>query len=82
MQGLCDLAKERSIHRELNLDNVLVIGNEIKLTSNGHSKFYLKEMTELNSNIHYVSPQILDSKPYSSKTDIFSLGVIAYQLLN
>ena len=81
VQGLCDLSKAQCLHRELNPDNVLIKGNTVKLTSNGHFKFYLKEMTENNDNVYYVSPQILRSRPYSSKADIFSVGVIAYQLL-
>ena len=29
---------------------------------------------------YYLSPEIIESKPYSLKTDIWSLGVILYEL--
>ena len=29
----------------------------------------------------YMSPQIYDQTPYTSKTDIWSLGIILYQML-
>lgn len=29
----------------------------------------------------YMSPQILDDQPYSAKTDIWSLGILYYQLV-
>ena len=79
--GLFYLQTQKCIHRELNPSQVLFKNGVVKLAAIGHFKVFLEENLAKNENIHYVSPQLLRRLPYSSKTDVFSLGVIAYQLL-
>jgi serine/threonine protein kinase len=35
----------------------------------------------INGIIHFLAPEILDQKEYSISADMYSLGVITYQLL-
>ena len=38
-----------------------------------------KAMTKIGTP-YYLSPEIIDNKPYNFKTDIWSIGVVLYEL--
>ena len=76
------------IHRDLTGNNVLIIaGPRAKITDFGMSKLAsvnhrMKALTLCPGNALYMSPEALDeAKSYTAKLDIFSLGVIAIQVL-
>lgn len=60
--------------------------NLVKLTDFGFARevftgmYEASEFTRLGTPI-YMSPQILNSIPFSSKTDIWSLGIMIYEML-
>ena len=60
--------------------------NIIKLTDFGFAREVFTGMNEANEFTRlgtpiYMSPQILNSIPFSSKTDIWSLGILIYEML-
>lgn len=87
---LCEAMKQlyqnNIIHRDLKPANILLQQNTIKLTDFGFAREVFtgmnqaSEFTRLGTPI-YMSPQILNSIPFSSKTDIWSLGVLIYEML-
>ncbi|CAK76429.1 unnamed protein product (macronuclear) [Paramecium tetraurelia] len=85
IQGYSLLYKNSIIHRDLKPENLLY-GNDgkIKISDFGMSKILDKEARNqlvFQSQVgtpYYASPQVLDDGKYSSKTDVFSLGVIVY----
>ncbi|CAD8055952.1 unnamed protein product [Paramecium primaurelia] len=85
IKGYSILYKNSIIHRDLKPENLL-FGNDgkIKISDFGMSKILDKEARNqlvIQSQVgtpYYASPQILNDGIYSSKTDIFSLGVIVY----
>ena len=81
MNPLLYLLTKKCIHRELNAHQVLFRGKTVKLAAVGHYKLNVSEALKNNECANYISPQILRNRPYSSKTDVFSLGVLAYQIL-
>jgi serine/threonine protein kinase len=82
--------KENVIHRDLKLKNILVkydnkipeIGFIAKLSDFGFSKVMDEDitMTKLGTPAT-MAPEILRGKPYNKKADLWSIGVISYQLI-
>ena len=85
LQGLYYLHKNRVIHRDLKSLNIfLTKENHIKIGDFGVSKKLI------NNNIYaytfvgtpyYLSPEICQNQPYDEKSDVWSLGVLIYELI-
>ena len=85
LQGLYYLHKNRVIHRDLKTLNIfLTENNHIKIGDFGVSKKLI------NNNIYaytfvgtpyYLSPEICQNKPYDEKSDVWSLGVVLYEMI-
>lgn len=75
------------IHRDLKIDNILLRGDGgLVLTDFGLSKRILLEAgliieNELYCSPHYVSPEQISGDACTKASDIYSLGVIFYELL-
>ena len=73
------------IHRDIKAQNVFLTKNGIiKLGDFGIAK-NLANTWDLAKTVigtpYYLSPEIINNKPYNNKTDIWSLGVLLYQLV-
>ena len=86
--------EERIIHRDLKLKNILVkynnnnnetddiLGFTIKLSDFGFSKKMEEDITQTKLGTPAtMAPEILMGKKYNNKCDLWSLGVIIYQLI-
>ncbi|KEG06752.1 putative serine/threonine protein kinase [Trypanosoma grayi] len=75
------------IHRDVKTANILLCSNGlIKLGDFGFSKMYSATVSDdvgktFCGTPYYVAPEIWRRKPYSKKADLFSLGVLLYELL-
>lgn len=73
------------VHRDVSPQNVLVsYEGEVKLTDFGLAKARLQaaesEAGTLKGKYSYVSPEQLDGRPVDGRSDIFSLGVVLFEL--
>jgi serine/threonine protein kinase len=83
------LHKQNVIHRDLKPPNILITeginGRFIKIADLGLSKIHEKNdqsHTQFLGTLNYMAPEVVKSKKYNTKADIYSLGVIIKELFN
>jgi len=77
-------AKQGVIHRDIKPANVLLAGkSDIKISDFGAALTLASETTQVSGigSPAYMSPEQVREQPLTHQTDIFSLGVVMYQLL-
>lgn len=83
IEGIKYLHENNIIHRDIKPANFLIHDNNIKITDFGFSK--ILKTNELVSTFCgsplYMSPDVLKHNKYSYNSDIWSMGVILYELV-
>lgn len=83
INGFKYLYQNDVLHRDIKPQNILIHENSIKISDFGFAKAY--EENELLSTFCgsplYMAPEILKNKDYANSSDVWSLGVILYELL-
>lgn len=82
--GLSHIHSKNIIHRDLKLENILVtFSNSIKISDFGLSV----QLPDFNSKANkivgselYIAPEVYSNKGYNKSADLWSLGIILYQL--
>jgi hypothetical protein len=86
-KGMAYLHSKNIIHRDLKSSNVLLdeMGNA-KVTDFGVSKLAPEghiegiEMTAEVGTYHYMAPEVIQRKPYTSKVDMYAFGIIMWEM--
>ena len=77
-------AKQGVIHRDIKPANIILSGeNDIKITDFGAALTSATETTQITGigSPAYMSPEQVKEQPLTHQTDIFSFGVVLYQML-
>jgi serine/threonine protein kinase len=84
VSGIKYMHNHQIIHRDLKIQNILLHQGIIKICDFGFTK-----QVEENQLCHsmcgtplYMSPELLQGKPYSFSSDIWSLGIICFQIIH
>jgi hypothetical protein len=89
LEGLEYIHSEKIIHRDLNGNNILISngfdGRFIKIADFGLSvlhEYAEQSHTKGIGTLRFTAPEVLRSKNYDTKADIYSLGVLMQDLFN
>ena len=78
-------AKKNIVHRDIKPENIFVDGSgNFKLGDFGVAKHLSHTQTILSrkGTFNYMAPEVLSAQKGDSRADIYSLGILMYQLLN
>jgi serine/threonine protein kinase len=81
MQGFQELRKRNVMHRDLKLENIFISGSKVILGDFGAAKV-VKEMTSTTVGTPLnMAPEVMAGEDYNNKSDLWSIGIMFYQLL-
>ena len=83
--ALKHIHEKKIIHRDLKSANIFLMKSGlIKLGDFGIAKGFQNTIDKAKTFVgtpYYLSPEIFENKPYDSKSDIWSLGVLLYEMM-
>jgi serine/threonine protein kinase len=83
--GLSYAHQRNVIHRDIKPGNIMVLNDgTTKIVDFGIARVGDRRMTQTNQvigSLHYMSPEQIQDRPLDAGSDIFSAGVVLYQLL-
>uniref|UniRef100_A0A0D3C0G7 Protein kinase domain-containing protein n=1 Tax=Brassica oleracea var. oleracea TaxID=109376 RepID=A0A0D3C0G7_BRAOL len=83
-KGVCYLHQNNIIHRDLKTANLLMDEYGIvKVADFGVARVQIESgvMTAETGTYRWMAPEVIEHKPYSHKADVFSYGIVIWELL-
>jgi serine/threonine protein kinase len=85
IEGLKYLSENNIIHRDLKPQNIMVTNNDIiKICDFGFARYVDQHQSMLKTLCGtplYMAPEIINHSKYSNKADLWSIGIILYEIL-
>jgi serine/threonine protein kinase len=81
MEGFRELRSKKIIHRDLKLENVFIKNDTIVLGDFGSAKVVTKMTSTTVGTPLNMAPEIMAGGDYNNKSDLWSIGVLFYELL-
>ena len=81
LQALAYLHRRGILHHDLKPQNILVADGQVKVLDFGLASAGAEKITSSGGTPYYVPPEIWDGQRYSEAADLYSVGVLAYELL-
>ncbi|XP_060601486.1 dual serine/threonine and tyrosine protein kinase-like [Ruditapes philippinarum] len=79
-EGLCYMHSIGYLHRDLKLSNVLVINGVGKLSDLGFARAEAVITGTAVGTLSHMAPELLEEKVYSFSSDVYSLGILTWEL--
>jgi serine/threonine protein kinase len=82
-QGLKDIHRKKLVHRDLHSGNILVDRSNCRITDLGLAQPVNEVQNEhtIYGLMPYMAPEVLMGQPYIQASDIYSLGMVMYEIL-
>lgn len=83
-KGMNYLHRNNIVHRDLKTANVLMDENEVvKIADFGVARVQTRSgvMTAETGTYRWMAPEVIEHRPYDHKVDVFSFGVVLWELL-
>lgn len=82
LEALAYLHRRGILHHDLKPANILVLNRHLRLLDFGLAMLTSQQREHgLSGTLQYLAPEVLDGAPYTAAADLYSLGIVAYELL-
>jgi aurora kinase len=81
LTAICYMSVRSVIHRDLKLENVMVKDGDVKIIDFGWCVHTFRRRNTFCGTTEYLSPEMLNGGEYDSRLDVYTLGIMMYEML-